>query len=83
MKHLELAVLTLLLAAPTATTGAQERQADRDAFTWSGRIPDGRSGRAPGVVLLKPRTRAAGIIQPAGALFRLAIRPQAPNRMQV
>src|SRR5690349_5221430 len=42
MKHLELAVLALLVAAPAARTGAQERQADRDAFTWSGRIPEGR-----------------------------------------
>jgi hypothetical protein len=42
MKHLELAVFALLLAAPAAAAGAQERQSDRDAFTWSGRIPDGR-----------------------------------------
>ena len=42
MKHLTLAAIALLLAAPAASTGAQERQSDRDAFTWSGRIPEGR-----------------------------------------
>jgi len=41
MKHLRLAALALVLLVP-AVAGAQDRQADRDAFTWSGRIPDGR-----------------------------------------
>jgi phage baseplate assembly protein gpV len=39
-KQLAYATLAMLAALPAAT--AQNRQTDRDAFTWSGRIPDGR-----------------------------------------
>jgi hypothetical protein len=31
-----------LVAVVTTTAGAQERRADRDAFTWEGSIPEGR-----------------------------------------
>ena len=40
MKQLAYVAIALLGAAPVAA--AQNRQIDRDAFTWSGRIPDGR-----------------------------------------
>jgi len=40
MKPIALVALAIVGAAPIAT--AQNRQSDRDAFTWSGRIPDGR-----------------------------------------
>src|SRR3954468_3905214 len=62
MKHLERVALALLLAAPAAvpvTAGAQTQRSDPDAFTWSGRIPDGRWIRVRnlnGAITVEPST---------------------------
>jgi len=55
MKQLAYAAVALLAVVPVAQ--AQNRQTDRDAFTWSGRIPDGRWIRVRnlnGAILVEP-----------------------------
>ena len=54
MKHLAYAAIALLSVAPIASA---QQKTDRDAFTWSGRIPDGRWIRVRnlnGAILVEP-----------------------------